>query len=45
MRYTVKSMIFMTTFVAAGVIIIVESNHGMTPAWIAASGLYWGLTI
>jgi hypothetical protein len=45
MRFTVRSMLFATTFVAAGVTLIVYAGRGLTATWIAAACLYWGLLI
>ena len=44
-RFSVKSLLFMTTLVAAYVTISAQSKYGLTPAGVAAIVLYFCLTL
>ncbi len=45
LRFSVKSLLFTTTLVAAYVTISAQSKYGVTPAGIVAIALYFCLTL
>ena len=44
-RFSVKSLLFITTLVAAYITISAQSRYGLTPAGAVALVLYFGLTL
>ena len=44
-RFSVKSLLFITTLVAAYVTVSAQSKYGLTPAGVAATVLYFCLTL
>jgi hypothetical protein len=45
LRFSVKSLLFITTLVAAYVTISAQSKYGLTPAGVVAIVLYFCLTL